>query len=943
MTAEMEFGLLGPLVVRCGGRAVPMPQGKQRGVLAALLLNANRVVTLEELVDLLWGSAPPASARVTVQNYVKRLRQAMGQAGRERISTRPHGYLISAGTEELDVSRFDELLASARAAQRTGSWQSVSELSLAALSLWRGEPLADVGSQALAEREALRLDEMHLQALEARLDADLHLGRHGDVIGELRGLARSLPLREHFHALLMLALYRCGRQGEALAAYADARRVLVGELGMEPGADLRDLHQRILTSDPGLAVTEPAPVYPGAGPVPAVPAVPRELPGAIRHFVGRDEELATLSAVLKPATFQSTMVISAIGGTAGVGKTALALRWAHQVAPHFPDGQLYVNLRGYAPGQPMEAGEALSRFLRTMGVAGCDIPADTQERAARYRSLLAGRQMLILLDNASEVAQVRPLLPGAPGCVTLVTSRDSLAGLVARDGAHRIDLGLLPLPEAVVLLRAMIGARVNDDPASVTELAELCARLPLTLRVAAELAIARPTVPLADLAAELADGRRRLDLMDAGGDASTAVRTVFSWSYRHLDGAAARAFRLAGLHPGPSVDRQALAALAGVTTGEAGRMLAVLARAYLLQAVGPGRYGLHDLLGAYARELAVAHDDEQDRRTALTRLSDYYLGAAAAAMDTAFPAEASRRPRIEAASPVPDPPFPDQAAALAWLDAERANMTATIVYAADHGRPCHDRPGHATRLAEILFRYLDAGGHFAEAIIIHAHAHRAAVRAGDQASEGTALANLGATHSRQGRDQQACEYIRQALRLHGEVGDQIGQVRALSLLGCVDRWRGRYQRAAEHQRQALTLARDIADPTGEAYALAYLGELDLLQDRYDRADEHIRKALILFRELGDRNGEAGALNSLGEALAGAGLTAQSRAKHEAALELADRSGHKYEQARAHDGLARGYQADGDTARAHRHWEGALSLYTDLDTPEASQVRSRLTR
>jgi DNA-binding SARP family transcriptional activator len=441
MTAEVEFGLLGPLVVRCGGRSVPMPQGKQRGVLVALLLNANRVVTLEELADLLWGSASPASARVTVQNYVKRLRQAMGEAGRDRISTRPHGYLISAGPDELDVSRFEQLLRSARSAQRAGSWQAVSELSLAALSLWRGEPLADVGSQVLAQREAPRLAEMHLQAVQARLDADLHLGRHGEVIPELRGFTRSLPLREHFHALLMLALYRCGWKSEALAAYADARRVLVGELGVEPGTDLRDLHRRILASDPGLAVAELGPVSAGAGPV---PAVPRELPAAIRHFVGRDEELAMLDAMLKSAASQSPLVVSAIGGAAGVGKTALALQWAHQVAHHFPDGQLYVNLRGYAAGQPLEAGEALSRFLRTMGVAGCDIPADTQERAARYRSLLAGRQLLILLDNASEVAQVRPLLPGAPGCVTLVTSRDSLAGLVARDGAHRIDLGPLP-------------------------------------------------------------------------------------------------------------------------------------------------------------------------------------------------------------------------------------------------------------------------------------------------------------------------------------------------------------------------------------------------------------------------------------------------------------------------------------------------------------------
>ena len=368
------------------------------------------------------------------------------------------------------------------------------------------------------------------------------------------------------------------------------------------------------------------------------------------------------------------MVISAIGGTAGVGKTALAVQWAHQVAGRFPDGQLYVNLRGYDPGQPVTAADALAGFLRALGVPGQDIPAEEDERAARYRSLLAGRRMLVVLDNAGSVEQVRPLLPGAAGCVVLVTSRDALAGLVARDGARRLDLDLLPLPDAVGLLRALIGARVDADPAAAAALAERCARLPLALRVAAELAAARPDVPLAELAGELADQQRRLDLLDAGGDPRTAVRAVFSWSYRHLDADAGPGVPAGRPAPRPRLRpaRRRRADRHHRGAGPPG-CWTVLARAHLIQPAGPGRYGMHDLLRAYAAELAATEDGEEARRAALTRLFDYYLAGAAAAMDALYPAEQHSRPRPPA-SAQPVPPLPTAATARDWLDAERASL-----------------------------------------------------------------------------------------------------------------------------------------------------------------------------------------------------------------------------------------------------------------------------
>jgi DNA-binding SARP family transcriptional activator/Tfp pilus assembly protein PilF len=973
VAAWLEFSLLGPLSVERDGYPIPIPVGRQRALLAALLLNRGRVVPANQLIEALWGSDPPPSARPSLHNYVKRLRKALGDTAHSRIQTHPGGYAISAAADELDLSRFEALLRAARSAQQAGQWDEAAARSHAALSLWRGEPLADVESEVLAQREIPWLAELRLQALEIRLEADLHLGAQVDVIPELQRLVGGHPLREQLHALLMLALFQAGRQGEALAAYREARQLLIDELGTEPGPGLREMQRRILSADAAPVAPRPAPTNN------AESAGPSTLPAAVRHFSGRDEELAVLDELAESAAALAPgmAVISAIDGTAGVGKTALAVHWAHQATARFPDGQLYVNLRGYDPDRPMSPADALAGFLRTLGVAGPQIPADAEERAAHYRSLLAGRKILILLDNAGSAEQVRPLLPAAAGCVTVVTSRDSLAGLVAREGARRIDLDLLSLGQAAELLNTLIGERAAAEPDAIRTLAAQCSRLPLALRIAAERAAARPGADLLGLIAELTDERRRLDLLDAGGDPRTALRAVFSWSYRQLDPVSARCFRLFGLPSGPDLDSYATAALIGVPLDQARDLLGLLARANLLQATQPGRYSLHDLLRVYSRELAGTQDSRDDQTAALTRLFDYYLYTAANAADVLFPAEQSRRPRVDKPA-TPIPPIVSNAAARAWLDAERSCLVSAAEHAALHGWP-----GHATRMAITLYRYLDGGAHYSDALAVHTHARDAARSVGDGAAEAQALNHLGAVEVRQSRYQHAAGHLQEALLLFRAASDRAGEARALANLGFIDFQQSRYPEAVGHLEQSLALHHTNGDQAGEARALANLGLIMIRQSRYEQASGYLQRALSLFgrrgdrrdealtlanlgeidlrqgcyeqaigrleqslavcRQVGDRQLEADALNGLGEAFLAAGRPVDARTRHAAALDSAGQIGNAYEQARAHNGLAHSYDASGNGDRARSHWLESLDLYIGLGAPEADQIRRQLAR
>ncbi|HEY2551100.1 MAG TPA: BTAD domain-containing putative transcriptional regulator, partial [Streptosporangiaceae bacterium] len=654
---ELEFGLLGPLQVRCGGLALPVPPGMQRSLLAALLLSANRIVPVGELAEVLWGPDLPRSALASLRNVVLRLRRSLGDAGHARIVAEPGGYRIRVEPGELDVEQFDRLLAAGRDAVRAGSHAAAAGMLRAALSCWRGPALAGVPSDLLSALHLPRLEEMRLQALEARIDADLRLARHAEVIVELRQLAAAYPLRERLHVMLMLALFRDGQRAGALAAYQAARRVLREELGAEPGPELARLQQQILTGQPAASASgelaadwvepgglEPQPDAARSQAAPGVAAsfpasggesgqpdfvVPRQLPAAVPYFTGRAAELAQLTRLLGSPEAGRTVVISAIAGTAGIGKTAFALYWAHQVADQFPDGQLYVNLQGFGPAEAQLSPTAAVRlFLDGLGVSNERMPADPAAQAALYRSLLAGRRLLIVLDNAREPAQVRPLLPGAPGCLVLVTSRDQLTGLAAADGARLISLDVLAEPEARAVLALRIGdARAAAEPAAVAELTGLCARLPLALSIVAARAAAQPSLPLAALAAEIRTTMARLDALGTG-DPATDLRTVLSWSVRQLSEPSARMFRLLSAHPGPDITVPAAASLAAVPQSAAEQALRDLGRAHLIGEPSPGRFAFHDLLRAYAGEQAAELETEVGRRAALHRVLDHYLYSA---------------------------------------------------------------------------------------------------------------------------------------------------------------------------------------------------------------------------------------------------------------------------------------------------------------------------
>lgn len=585
--------------------------------------------------------------------------------------------------------------------------------------------------------------------------------------------------------------------------------------------------------------------------------VPRQLPADVAGFTGRVEELDRMDTLLSLAGRSTGMVISVLSGTAGVGKTALAVHWAHRVADRFTDGQMYVDLRGYDPDQPMLPEQALSGFLRALSVADEDIPYDTAERAALYRTLLAGRRMLILLDNAHDADQVRWLLPGTSACVVVVTSRDDLPALVARHGACRIDLGPLPDQDAITLLRTIIGKRVDAEPASASMLAEHCDRLPLTLRIAAELAITRRTATLADLVAELADEQRRLDLLDAGCDPRTAVRAVFWWSYRHLAAPAARAFRLLGQHLGRDIDIDAAAALVGIGLDQARRNVDVLLRAHLVHHTSAGRFGMHDLLRAYARNMSLIEDSETHRQAALTRLFDHYLANAAAAAHTLAPAKQHRRPSV-APAVAPLPLVADPPGALNWLRTEQANLVAIITYAAVNGWP-----SHATRLAATIFRYLHNGAHYQDALAVHTNALNAARHGDDQAVLAQAMTDLACVYWRLGRHNEAVDHLQDALGLSREVDDRIGEVRELGNLGILHWVMGQRMKAIDYLQDALTVSRQAGDQVGEAAMLGHLGAIHERLGHYSLAISQVEQALSLFRQAGDRPGEARVLVSHG--------------------------------------------------------------------------------
>jgi tetratricopeptide (TPR) repeat protein/transcriptional regulator with XRE-family HTH domain len=669
------------------------------------------------------------------------------------------------------------------------------------------------------------------------------------------------------------------------------------------------------------------------------PGVPRQLPAPVRHFAGRENELKALTGLLDQAGAQvpGTVVISAIGGTAGVGKTALAVHWAHQVASSYPDGQLYVNLRGYDPGQPMFPAEALAGFLRALGVPGQDIPAEQDERSALFRSLVAGRRMLIILDNARAAEQVRPLLPATPACMAVVTSRDSLAGLVARDGALRMELDLFSLSDSVALLRTLIGGRVDADPDAAATLASQCSRLPLALRIAAELAAARPAVNLACLAGELADAQQRLDILNAGGDPHTAIRAVFSSSYQNLSQQAARLFRLTGLHPGPDVTVNAAASLAGISPGRARRLLDELTRAHLLTEQVPGRFGSHDLLRAYAIEHVATTGSSAGRRAALGRLLDYYLHTATAADRLLYPLR--RGIALAAAAPgmTPDD-LASHAQALAWLDAEHRGLLGAVSLAADNGYDVH-----AWQLAFSLETYFYRRGHWYDWAATQDVALAAARRLGDRYAQTLAHSGVANAQIQTGRPAEVLTHLARALRLREEAGDAHGQARVHLYASRALEVQGRYREALARSRRALVLAKaagaavlslkaEALNCTG--WVLAQLGE-------HHAALGYCQQAVALNQQLGNTHAQPAMLDSLAYVHRQLGDNAQAVSCYRRAIELFNELGHRYPKAEALACIGDAHHIDGNLSAARQAWTQALSILDDLHHPDAEHLRARL--
>jgi tetratricopeptide (TPR) repeat protein len=662
--------------------------------------------------------------------------------------------------------------------------------------------------------------------------------------------------------------------------------------------------------------------------------VPHQLPAAVRHFAGREDELAALSGLLEQSG--GTVVISAIGGTAGIGKTALAVYWAHQVADRFPDGQLYVNLRGFDPdGSVMDPAEAVRRFLDALGVPATRIPADLDAQAALYRSYLVDRQILVVLDNARDTAQVRRLLPGAPGCLVLVTSRNQLTGLVAAESAHPITLDLLSLAEARELLARRLGSdRVAAEPEAVEGIIARCARLPLALAIVAARAATHPRLPLHTLADELRDSADRLDTLITD-DPYTGVRAVFSWSYRALSPAAARLFRLLGLHPGPSISTAAAASLAALPVPQVRTLLAELTRAHLVVEPTPGRYTFHDLLRAYAAELAASVDSDDERHAATHRILDHYLHTAYAAARLLDPA---RHP-ITLTPPQPGvtPEHPaDLGQALDWFTVEHAVLLAAVDHASTTGFDTH-----TWQLASTLWTFLDRRGHWHDQVAAQQAAVSAAQRLADPAVQAGAYRHLAHAYTRLGRFDDAHTQLRHALDLATQSGNLVGQANTHHTLAVMWEQQGRHAQALDHAQQALDLSRTAGHQSGQAYALNAAGWYHGLLGDHQQALAACQQALTLFQELEDRDGQAATWDSLGYAYHHLGHHSQAITCYQHALDLYRDLGDRYYEATILTHLGDTHDAASNPQAARAAWQQALTILDQLDNPDAGQVRAKL--
>ncbi|MFD7864517.1 BTAD domain-containing putative transcriptional regulator [Streptomyces sp. NPDC057682] len=834
---------------------VPVGGARQRTILALLLLSPDRVVSVDTMVDVVWNGRPPATARTQIAICIAALRKTFRSqgAGEEIIATAHPGYQLNTTGHDIDAVDFGRLVQEAELAAGEGRTAEAAHAYAQALGLWRGPALTGVSGR-LIEDEAGRLEELRLNVFDDSTLVQLELGRHQELVPELTAVVREHPLRERTRHHLMLAQYRSGRRAEALETFRDARRHFIDELGLEPGPDLQELHDAVLADDPALAVVAAEPAEPAPQRAPAVEEVviiPSELPPDVPGFAGREDELAALDSLMDGTGEENVTPVGLITGVAGVGKTGLAMRWAHRVAERFPDGRLFADLRAYDEDhEATSSTEVLGRLLRSLGVPSQQVPAALEERVSLYRSVLASRSVLIVLDNVRTLAQIRPLLPGSGKCCVLVTSREQLEGLVTSPQRARVHLGALSEPEALRLLGHVVGtAKIDAVPGDSVRLAELCDRLPLALRIAAARLASKPHWTVRHLVARLSDERRRLDELSQG---ESQVRAGFALSYRYLPLDAARLYRRIGLLDAPDFTAWVGGALLDIDDLEAERLIEHLVDAQFLEVIGTDatgqlRYRFQNLLRLYARERAQEEEAEADRLAACERVFRTCLTLAEEAHRREYGGDFSivhgRAPRRPT-----DPGLREALLAqpLEWYEAERLPLVAAVGQAARMGLA--ELAWDLTLSMTVLFEtrnYIDDWRACAE------QALEAARACGDVLGRAAMAHSLGAADLRLRKLDDAEKHLGTALELYGTVGQELGRALVLKSLAVIDRIRGDVGAAMRRLEEALPVFRAHGDLSSEAYAFSGMAQLELERDRPDTALELGLEAVRVSESIGE--------------------------------------------------------------------------------------------
>jgi DNA-binding SARP family transcriptional activator len=912
---------------------IPLGGPRQRTVLALLLLAPGRVVPIDTMVDSVWNSNPPPTARTQVAICVAALRKNFKTAGigEDVIVTAHPGYVLNTDGYQFDSADFAHLVQTGEKCAQEGRLTEAGQCYAQALDLWRGPAYAGVTGQ-LIEDEAARLEEHRLNAYDDSTHVHLELGHHQELIPTLAAMVREHSLRERTRYHLMLAQYRSGRRADAMETYRDAHSQFIDELGIEPGPDLKELHDAILRDDPSLASTAPPAVEQRPAPAPTV-AVPAELPPEVPAFTGRVEELAALESLLSDAEGDRASTVGLITGAAGTGKSGLATRWSVRAAGHFPDGQLFADLRGYdEQHEPVSARDVLSRFLRSLGVPGEQIPTDLEERIALYRSLLADRRVLIVLDNARTYAQVRPLLPGGGRCCVLVTTRDQMEDLVTWPSQTRVHLGLLSPEEAVALVTAIVGeqriAVARDDAG---RLVELCDRLPLALRIAAARLASKPHWTVRYLVNRLSDERRRLDELSQG---ESQVRASLALSYRYLDQDASRLLRALGLLDVPDFTAWVGAALLDMDVLDAERLIEALVDAQLLEVVnvdatGQLRYRLHNLVRLYARERAQDEDAEPDRLAASTRFLRTFLTIAEEADRRE---DASGRTGIHSAVErrQTDPVLLDEllSVPLTWYEAERLALVASVRQAARLGLA--DVAWDLTICAATFFATRNYTEDWRQCCEDALQANRAT---GDLRGQGAMLYGMGTIELGHSRREDSAAYFDQALRCYTEVREDYGRAMTLRCLAMGDRTRGRLDAAMERFAEALPIFRAVSDRVCEAHTLSNMAETELDAGRPEVAMKFALEAVRLDERIGPNTRNlAQSLYRLGRVHGGLGQLEAAEAAFLRAVGIVKEKADLLGLAHTLVGLGETRLNAGQTERAEATLVDALEVAEDTRNP-----------